>query len=107
MFAFHLSFFPSSSFTASVSFVADPEAEQIVIPRVKGKILGEVVTYMQHHAGKEPKIVMKPLRSRHMKEVCPDRWDADFIDRIGGNLEELYELILVSARQKTGTTEMA
>ena len=48
---------------------------------------------MNHHKGVEPPIVKKPLRSKIMKDVCPDPFDADFIDRIGENRQALYDLI--------------
>jgi hypothetical protein len=30
-----------------------------------------------------------------MKDVCKEKWDADFIDKIGENRQQLYDLILV------------
>jgi len=51
---------------------------------------------MNHHAGVEPPIVEKPLRSKIMKDVCKDKFDADFIDRIGENRQALYDLILAA-----------
>jgi hypothetical protein len=49
---------------------------------------------MNHHKGVEPPIIEKPLRSKVMKDVCKDPFDADFIDRIGDNRQALYDLIL-------------
>ena len=51
---------------------------------------------MNHHKGVEPPIVEKPLRSKVMKDVCKDPFDADFIDRIGENRQALYDLILAA-----------
>lgn len=59
-------------------------------------ILAEIVAYMTHHRGVEPPIVEKPLRSKVMKDVCKDPFDADFIDRIGDNRQALYDLILAA-----------
>ncbi len=53
---------------------------------------------MQHHKGVEPPIIEKPIRSRVMKELCEDQWDADFIDTIGDDRALLYDLIMVSER---------
>lgn len=47
-----------------------------------------VIDYMQYHNGQEPEIILKPLRSYIMKEVCfstpkcpkDEPWDAKFID---------------------------
>jgi hypothetical protein len=48
-----------------------------------------------HITGTEPPIIEKPLRSKSMKDVCKEKWDADFIDKIGENRQQLYDLILV------------
>ena len=66
------------------------------IPGVLSPILAEVIVYMNHHKGVEPPIVEKPLRSKVMKDVCKDPFDADFIDRIGENRQALYDLILAA-----------
>jgi len=44
----------------------------------------------------EPPIIEKPLRSKVMKEVVKDEWDAIFIDKIGDNRQQLYDLILAA-----------
>jgi len=54
------------------------------------------VEYMNHHKGIEPPIIEKPLRSKIMKDVCKDPWDAEFIDKIGENRQQLYDLILAA-----------
>jgi S-phase kinase-associated protein 1 len=51
---------------------------------------------MNHHKGKEPPLIEKPLRSRFMIEICKDPWDADFIDRIGEDRKDLYDLMLAA-----------
>ena len=74
----------------------DANATEVPIPGAKGAILELVVQYMTHHAGTEPPIIEKPLRSKLMKDVCKDKWDADFIDAIGNNRQQLYDLILAA-----------
>jgi S-phase kinase-associated protein 1 len=74
----------------------DTSATEVPIPGVNAVILTEVITYMNHHKGVEPPIVEKPLRSKVMKDVCKDPFDADFIDRIGENRQALYDLILAA-----------
>jgi len=74
----------------------DDSAAEVPIPGVTGAILELVVQYMSHHKGTEPPLVEKPLRSKVMKDVCSDKWDADFIDRIGDNRQQLYDLILAA-----------
>jgi len=74
----------------------DDKAEEVPIPGVTGAILGSVVEYMVHHKGIEPQLVEKPLRSKVMKDVCADKWDAEYIDKIGDNRQQLYDLILAA-----------
>lgn len=74
----------------------DPESKEVMIPGVESCIMEYIVEYMEHHKGTEPPIIPKPLRSKEMKQVCSDPWDATFIDRIGTTNEELYNLILAS-----------
>lgn len=73
----------------------DETATEIPIPGVKASIMMLVINYMNHHAGVEPPIIEKPLRSKIMKEVCKDKWDADYIDTIADDRQTLYDLILV------------
>jgi S-phase kinase-associated protein 1 len=74
----------------------DDKAEEVPILGVTGAILDLVVTYMKEHKGVEPPIIEKPLRSKVMKDVCPHKWDADFIDKIGETRQQLYDLILAA-----------
>jgi len=78
------------------SLDTDSAATEVPIPGVASNILSEVVVYMNHHKGVEPPIIEKPLRSKVMKDVCKDPFDADFIDRIGENRQALYDLILAA-----------
>jgi len=78
------------------SLDTDPSATEVPIPGVTSSVLNEVVAYMNHHKGVEPPIIEKPLRSKVMKDVCKDPWDAEFIDRIGENRQALYDLILAA-----------
>jgi len=73
----------------------DSTASEVPIPSAKSEVLELVVTYMNHHKGAEPPIIEKPLRSKTMKDVC-NAWDADFIDKIGENRQQLYDLILAA-----------
>lgn len=74
----------------------DDKADEVPIPGVTGAILELVVTYMKEHKGVEPPIIEKPLRSKVMKDVCPHKPDADYIDKIGDNRQQLYDLILAA-----------
>jgi len=66
------------------------------VPSVKGEVLAIVVQYMEHHKGTEPPIVEKPLRSKIMKDVVKDPWDAELLDKIGENRQLLYDLTLAA-----------
>ena len=72
---------------------------EVPVPGVESAILEKILKYMNHHKGVEPPIIEKPLRSKVMKDVCKDPWDADFIDTLGENRQELYDLILVCNHQ--------
>jgi len=74
----------------------DDKAEEVPIPGVTGAILELVVAYMKEHKGVEPPIIEKPLRSKVMKDVCPHKWDAEYIDKIGETRQQLYDLILAA-----------
>eukprot|EP00823_Brevimastigomonas_motovehiculus_P004469 TRINITY_DN295_c0_g1_i1.p1 TRINITY_DN295_c0_g1~~TRINITY_DN295_c0_g1_i1.p1 ORF type:complete len:194 (-),score=59.66 TRINITY_DN295_c0_g1_i1:291-872(-) len=62
--------------------------------QVTGPILELIADYMTYHKGQEPAIIEKPLRSKHLTEVCADVWDAKYIDTVGQVRQQLYDLIL-------------
>lgn len=79
------------------SLDTDPTASEVPIPGVQGELLDKVIEYLNHHNGVEPPIIEKPLRSKIMKEVVKDQWDAIYIDKIGdNNRQQLYDLILAA-----------
>ena len=78
------------------SISTDVHADELPIPGVAAGILQHIVRYMEHHKGKEPELVEKPLRSKLMKDVCKDAWDAEFIDKIGADRQQLYDVILAA-----------
>jgi S-phase kinase-associated protein 1 len=71
----------------------DPSASDVPMPGVKGDVLSKIVEYMEYHKGVEPPIIEKPLRSKIMKEVVKDPWDAEYIDKIGDDRQKLYDLV--------------
>lgn len=81
-----------------VSFEKDQTETELGLSSVDSEILRYVVEYMQHHQGKEGEIPSKPLRSKIMKEVCTDKWDADFIDKIGDHEDDklIFKLTLAA-----------
>jgi len=84
------------SVLVKTSIENDSSATEVPLPGVEGAILKLVTEYMDHHKGVEPPIIDKPLRSKIMREVCKDSWDADFIDGIGDDRQKLYDLILAA-----------
>jgi S-phase kinase-associated protein 1 len=75
----------------------DDKSDEIPIPGVTANILELVVNYMNEHKGVEPPIIEKPLKSKVMKDNCPHKWDAEYIDKIGDeNRQTLYNLILAA-----------
>jgi S-phase kinase-associated protein 1 len=77
------------------SLDSDPNAAELPL-QVTGSVLRLVVEYMNHHKGREPELIEKPLRSRLMRDVVKDQWDAEFIDRVGANKRLLYDLVLAA-----------
>lgn len=75
---------------------ADTTATKVQVPAVDAKIMEHIVSYCNHHGGQEPPIIEKPLRSKVMADVVKDKWDAEFIDKVGEDLATLYELILAA-----------
>jgi S-phase kinase-associated protein 1 len=86
--------FASISTLIKTSLEGDDKADELKLPSVNGNILELIVTYMKEHKGVEPPIIEKPLRSKVMKDVVAHKQDADYIDKIGENRQQLYDLIL-------------
>jgi len=84
------------SVLVKTSIENDSAAKEVPLPGVEGPILELVTEYMNHHKGVEPPIIEKPLRSKIMREVCKDSWDAEYIDGIGIDRQKLYDLILAA-----------
>jgi S-phase kinase-associated protein 1 len=72
----------------------DEKEDTIPIVGVQSHILELVVQYLKEHKGVEPQAIEKPLRSKKMSDVCPYKWDATYIDKIGDTRQNLYDLVL-------------
>lgn len=70
----------------------DSQANRIVVKQVDGDTLTQIVEYMQHHKGKEPAEIAKPIRSVKMEKIVEDPWDAEFINKL--HKRALFQLIL-------------
>lgn len=83
------------------SYESDPEVKEgksvVPIPGVKSPIMDLVVKYLTHFDGVLPKEIERPLRSKVMADVCVgDPFSASFIDEVGKDNEQLYQLILAA-----------
>ena len=70
----------------------DQDATEIQVKQVDGDTLSLIVKYLEHHEGKEPAEIAKPIRSVKMEKIVEDTWDADFIN--GLQKRALFQLIL-------------
>lgn len=61
-------------------YVEDSEATLIEIRQLLPETLDHVVTYLQHHKGKEPGPLQCPIKSSQMAHIVSDKWDANWID---------------------------
>jgi S-phase kinase-associated protein 1 len=76
---------------------SDDTAVDIAVPSVKADTLAHIVEYLKHHKGTVPQAIAKPLRFKSMSDVCGyDTWDGAFIDTIGEDRQQLYEVILAA-----------
>eukprot|EP00483_Globobulimina_turgida_P012121 UN12143 len=72
----------------------DSDATVIEIRQVPPETLAHVVTYLQHHKGKEPDPLPCPVRSIHMNQIVSDKWDATWIDAF--DKKTIFEVILAA-----------
>ena len=63
-----------------VMMVGDQEAVSFPVPRVDGATLALVVDYLKHHDGVVPGKIPCPVRSKEMKDIVSDPWDAEWMD---------------------------
>merc|ERR1712051_688140 len=70
----------------------DQQASKIQVKQVEGDILKLVVEYLNHHKGKEPAEIAKPIRSVKMEKIVEDTWDAEYINALAKRA--LFQLIL-------------
>lgn len=59
----------------------DSEVKKIEIKKVSKDILKLIVAYLEHHQGKTPAEIAKPIRSVKMEKIVEDEWDATFINK--------------------------
>lgn len=70
----------------------DQDATEISVKQVDADTLKLIVDYLNHHAGKEPAEIAKPIRSVKMEKIVEDPWDAKFINGLAKR--QLFQLIL-------------
>lgn len=59
----------------------DADVKKIEIKKVSKDILKLIVEYLEHHKGKVPAEIAKPIRSVKMEKIVEDDWDAKFINK--------------------------
>lgn len=76
----------------------ESDVADVPVMDVGTDVLGLVVRYMEHHRGREPPPVEKPLKSNNLAEVVSDRFDADFMAGVygRGGIRLVYELMLAA-----------
>jgi len=72
----------------------DQEVERIEIKKVQADILEMVVRYLEHHKGKIPAEIAKPIRSVKMEKIVEDEWDAKFINSLPK--KTIFQVILAA-----------
>jgi len=77
------------------SALSDESAKEIPLD-VNGLVLENIVEFMNHRKGDSQISVEKPLKSTDMKIACSNKWEAEFIDKLGENKKLLYDFILAS-----------
>ena len=70
----------------------DKDAKEIPIKKVTGEVLELIVEYLQHHDGKVPAEIAKPIRSVKMEKIVEDKWDAEFINKLSKKM--IFQVIL-------------
>ena len=79
---------------------ADKYPGQVIKLPYNNVIVKYIVDYLNHHDSVTPPEIAIPLRSNVMHEVCSDFFDAKFINQVGENRANLYELC--NAADSTG-----
>lgn len=72
----------------------DQEVKRIEIKKVTADILELVVRYLEHHKGKVPAEIAKPIRSVKMEKIVEDDWDATYIN--GMPKKTIFQVILAA-----------
>jgi hypothetical protein len=82
----------------------DGTGEKIIEFTLKGtymasfstQALDKMVGYLLHHDGQAVAQLPMPLQANTMSQVCPDPWDADFIDTLARSRKLLFAVIHVA-----------
>lgn len=82
-----------SSFIGAI-LEGDSDATYIEARQADAETLGRVVEYLQHHDGKVPDEMPCPVRSKHMKDIVSDPWDAKWIDSF--KVPDIFKVILAA-----------
>eukprot|EP01083_Nonionella_stella_P030901 84673_1 len=72
----------------------DIHANDISIKKVEKDTLELIVKYLNHHKGKAPVDIKKPIRSVKMDKIVEDVWDAEFINSL--TTKVIFQVILAA-----------
>jgi len=70
----------------------DKSATEIQLFHIDTKTVKKIVTYLNHHVGRKPVPIEKPLKSTNLAELV-GKWDSDFMDV---SQEVMFKVLLVS-----------
>lgn len=63
--------------------LGDQKATEFDLKKVDAETFDICRRYLEHHKGKKPKDIEKPIRTTAMRLIVEDNWDADFINGVG------------------------
>lgn len=87
----------SSKAFSLCDYTGIPDKEGVLqVKQVSRKILKHIFKYLNHHNGKAPAEIAKPIRSIHMHEICEDAWDARYVDDLATKKRTLFQVILAA-----------
>jgi len=92
---------PKKDLSISRLFVASTEEDKsgtkVYFPQVGAKEFEAILPYMKHHSGVPAEIIPFPCKSKIMKEVCKDQWDAEYIDQLWEKDRDLLFKVLLAS----------
>jgi len=74
-------------------YTAIPNKDGVLrVNRIGRDVFELILDYLNHHDGKTPVEIPKPIRYDTMEKICEDAWDARFVDGLSKRM--LFQIIL-------------